>query len=325
MRILDLFKKIIETLKNFFYKFIHTPLLLAWVIIGTIFSWVTGGFRGFLQTIINLIIVVIFAVIIKLMTSNDEKPIKLYRPKTELFVGIIFYIFQILLFSSLWHLANIPLLNNLQINLLKTAQYIFKQPIPSWLIPYLQTAFINTIILSIPIIFISILFKYNLKEMGFNFKNIKLIITLITITLITGAISKILIANNINLSYFSKTALIYPVTQIIPIYFVHIFINGLPEELFFRGFLLPRFENILGNSINALVIVSLLFNITHIPSHIALGISLPKSLLFNLSISYPSGLIWGYLYIKTRSIVPGLFWHTSLTTIGVYLISISKL
>jgi membrane protease YdiL (CAAX protease family) len=31
----------------------------------------------------------------------------------------------------------------------------------------------------------------------------------------------------------------------------------------------------------------------------------------------PTGLIWGYLFYRTRSIWPGVLWHTSFTTLGV--------
>lgn len=42
------------------------------------------------------------------------------------------------------------------------------------------------------------------------------------------------------------------------LYLIGLFVNGLPEELFFRGLLLPRLETLLGNTLNALVLSALL-------------------------------------------------------------------
>jgi len=95
----------------------------------------------------------------------------------------------------------------------------------------------------------------------------------------------------------------------------------LPEELIFRGYLLPRFEAVLKNKINALIVVSLLFNMLHIPSNLAQGSDVYKSLLMSFGMFQPTGLIWGYLYLKTRSIVPGVIWHTSFPILGLIFIS----
>ena len=79
---------------------------------------------------------------------------------------------------------------------------------------------------------------------------------------------------------------------------------------------------VLKNSINALVIVAILFNLLHVPSELARGMSIYQALLSGFSIVYPSGLIWGYLYLKTRSIVPGVIWHTSNTIFGIIFLNL---
>ena len=45
-----------------------------------------------------------------------------------------------------------------------------------------------------------------------------------------------------------------PLGQVLGLYAIGILINALPEELFFRGMLLPRLEKIFSNPLNALVI-----------------------------------------------------------------------
>jgi membrane protease YdiL (CAAX protease family) len=109
---------------------------------------------------------------------------------------------------------------------------------------------------------------------------------------------------------------------VLGLYGIGILVNALPEELFFRGLLLPRLERVLGSSLNALVLSALLFNALHVPIEIANGASLPVALLGVFGIGYPSGLIWGYLYVRTRSIVPGTLWHAANGNLGFLLLDV---
>jgi membrane protease YdiL (CAAX protease family) len=103
---------------------------------------------------------------------------------------------------------------------------------------------------------------------------------------------------------------------VLVLYGIGILVNALPEELFFRGLLLPRLERAFGDSLNALVVSALLFNALHVPIEISRGVSPLMALLGILSIGYPSGLIWGYVYLRTRSIVPGALWHAANGQLG---------
>ena len=73
---------------------------------------------------------------------------------------------------------------------------------------------------------------------------------------------------------------------------------SLPEEFFFRGFL----QDSIGRNFRAVLIVSLLFSIGHLPKAIFLGewISL---------LSFFPSLIMGWLYMKTTNILPGTIFH----------------
>lgn len=73
---------------------------------------------------------------------------------------------------------------------------------------------------------------------------------------------------------------------------------SLPEEFFFRGFL----QDSIGRNFKAIVLVSLLFSIAHLPKAIFLGewISL---------LSFFPSLVMGWLYMKTNNILPGTIFH----------------
>ena len=75
---------------------------------------------------------------------------------------------------------------------------------------------------------------------------------------------------------------------------------SLPEEAFFRGFLQER----MGNSVGAVILVSLMFAFMHLPRFLAAGD--PTTLLT----FFPS-LVMGYLYVKTKNVLPGTIFHFS--------------
>jgi membrane protease YdiL (CAAX protease family) len=75
-------------------------------------------------------------------------------------------------------------------------------------------------------------------------------------------------------------------------------IVSLPEEFFFRGFL----QDSIGKGFKAVLLVSLLFSIAHLPKAIFFGewISL---------LSFFPSIVMGWLYTKTNNILPGTIFH----------------
>jgi uncharacterized protein len=71
-----------------------------------------------------------------------------------------------------------------------------------------------------------------------------------------------------------------------------------PEEFFFRGFI----QDSIGRNIRAVLIVSLMFSLAHLPKAIFLGEWM--SLL-----SFFPSLIMGWLFMKTGNILPGTIFH----------------
>jgi membrane protease YdiL (CAAX protease family) len=105
------------------------------------------------------------------------------------------------------------------------------------------------------------------------------------------------------------------------LYAVQILINALPEEFIFRGVLLSRLLPWLRHPHHALVLTSVLFVAAHLPSVLARPHDLPAWLIaLGALVSpgpQPTGLVWGYLAYRTRSIWPGILWHASFITLGV--------
>ncbi len=301
------------TVKHLFKRLLESPLLLGWIIIGTIIEIMLNGYKGLLINIINLILLTFFTIVIKIMT--DSSPVKLIpkikHPRLELFSGILFYIFLFIETSIFWGQANIPYLSSGITNLFSSIESISLKfgniGVPIWVLTLLSNAALVIVIELIPIVILFLCWGYGFKKMGFIFSNLRLILVLVGVTIILGLHSRILFQQP-----FYKTIITF---------FISIFVNGLPEELILRGYLLPRFEAVFKNSINALVIVAILFNIFHVPTYLAKGVSMYQILMTSFSIVYPSGLIWGYLYLKTRSIVPGIIWHTSNAILGIIFLS----
>jgi membrane protease YdiL (CAAX protease family) len=93
-------------------------------------------------------------------------------------------------------------------------------------------------------------------------------------------------------------------------------INGIPEELAYRGVIFSRLMPWLGRPGNSLAISSMVFGLSHVPSYLAAGNSLGLALAIGLFGLLP-GLLLGYVFYRTRSIWPGAIWHTSIATVAL--------
>jgi membrane protease YdiL (CAAX protease family) len=80
------------------------------------------------------------------------------------------------------------------------------------------------------------------------------------------------------------------------------------EEVFFRGFLQTRMENLLG-SVNGLVVTAIIFNLYHLPADIfAYGLSTTQSVA-NVGFTLPLAVILGYLALRSDSLVGSSIYH----------------
>jgi membrane protease YdiL (CAAX protease family) len=173
---------------------------------------------------------------------------------------------------------------------------------PEWAIQEVYLAASSTIKQLIPTLLAVWLLGYGSRDVGLARPHWKLTALLVGVTAALGLATGVLTHA--------------PPGRVLALYAAGILVNALPEELFFRGFLLPRLEKALGDPLNALVVSALLFNALHVPIELSRGASPWMALLGIVSIGYPSGLIWGYLYLRTRSILPGTFWHAANGKLG---------
>src|SRR5207253_10381052 len=95
-----------------------------------------------------------------------------------------------------------------------------------------------------------------------------------------------------------------------------VFSNGFPEEFIFRGVILSRLLALLRRPASALVLSSALFTAVHIPSALASGVlrGYPWVVVLGLILTPgpgPTGLAWGYLLSRARSLWPGALRHTA--------------
>jgi len=99
-------------------------------------------------------------------------------------------------------------------------------------------------------------------------------------------------------------------------------INGFPEEVLCRGLWLPELQTVLRDNIAwALLAMMVMFNAAHLPA-LLLGQDVPARAWWTLLggtlfPSQPVGLVMGYLYVRTRSLVPGIALHTFTSLWGI--------
>lgn len=93
-------------------------------------------------------------------------------------------------------------------------------------------------------------------------------------------------------------------------------INGIPEELAYRGVIFSRLMPWLGRPGNSLAISSMVFGLSHVPMYLAGGNSLGLALAIGLFGLLP-GLLLGYVFYRARSIWPGAIWHTSIASVAL--------
>jgi membrane protease YdiL (CAAX protease family) len=163
---------------------------------------------------------------------------------------------------------------------------------------------------ALPTVVMLIALKCNWRDVGLKPRYWGLTGILLGITILFGLI------------WHSSLFLQMPLYQVVAAYFVQLLIWGLPEELLLRGFVLPRLELLLTDPINAIVLMSMIFTLLQIPSSILfrnwlfIRMNITTALYYLSPLSHPTGLIWGYLYLRTRSIVPGMLWHAANGEIG---------
>lgn len=296
-------------LSHFARRLRATPLLTGWLLAGLGVAFFLDRWTGLVFGLINLVLIGIYAVLIRLMTPKPAVPVTVKRPRLELALAAgllgLFLVIQLLDFG-VWKAQ--PLQGWVRGFFVDVELWVYSTSgIPGWARQDIFIAASSTLKQLLPTVFIFCFLGYQRRGMGLTQPDWKLTTTLVGLTTVFGLLT----------GFLTRA----PLGQVLGLYLIGIFVNALPEELFFRGFLLPRLEKVLTNRLNALVLSALLFNALHVPLEIANGAPPLVALLGIFSTAYPSGLIWGYLYLRTRSILPGVWWHAANGSLGFILMS----
>jgi membrane protease YdiL (CAAX protease family) len=257
----------------------------------------------------NLVLCAIYALIIRWMTPAVPPQLELRRPWIEL--GIWFTLLLVFLVIQLSEngLLGIPWLSQawdrfmfgiIRGNIIQLEQ----AGAPYEIAQDLFLAASSTLKHTIPLVVLTLALGYGWRGLGLAPRAGRLTLILLTIAVALGLPFGVLT--------------MAPPWQLALGYLIGLFINALPEELLYRGYLLPRLEAVLRSPLTALVISVWLFNLGHVPLAIAQRGESPWVALADVfAITEPTGLIWGYLYLRTRSVLPGTLWHGTNAVLGI--------
>lgn len=171
---------------------------------------------------------------------------------------------------------------------------------PSAWYGWFDNAAANAALLLIPVAALAFVFRTPPSELGLLRFPGRLVLALLVGTWVIGAIGD------------SPTE---PVAHW-PLWLVlGLLINAGPEELLYRAWLIPRLRGLRLRPFDAIGISAFLFGASHIPGRMARGESFFDTLDV-VSLIYPSGIVWGYLWIRTQSLWACIVWHASILVVG---------
>ena len=97
----------------------------------------------------------------------------------------------------------------------------------------------------------------------------------------------------------------------VPLFFLQLLVNGLEEETLLRGYVLPQLQALLRQPVAAMLVMIAVFDLLHLPLNLLyLHEAVPAAVAQALFPIQPTGLVFGYAYWRSRSVVPGILMHT---------------
>jgi membrane protease YdiL (CAAX protease family) len=319
-RLLKLTELLWITIWQIASELFQTPLLAAYVCVG-IASAFPYGWGGLMKRLANYLLLAAYVLVIRLWTQTnrplesrtiDRIPSEPASPGHDLFViaSAICISFAYVVFF--WGWGTRPTIPQEAMSWVRT-KFVAAGWNPS-LAGLAGNGLTNTGFQLLPLMAIIVSLGYRPRDFGLIPRRMGLGIFLVLIGIALAGLVKWAFGQSTPL-WTSPRA--FPLT--LASYALTIFINGLPEEFIFRGVLLSRFLRRLKKPGNAIVLTSVLFVAFHVPR--ILHESQPSGpwqflLAVSLLFSQPTGLVFGYLYYRTRSIWPGVLWHASIGMLG---------
>jgi membrane protease YdiL (CAAX protease family) len=304
-------------------RLVRSRLLLAYVVLGVL-SGLFAGPMGLVRALVNYCLLGLYVLIIFLWTRNDrtvaqERAAQLARLTTEETrslrrrdLSLLAVVFALNIGQVIWFWAGGPPMQLL----VAAREFFLGLGLDGELAGTAANAASSTLFALLPVGVVVLLFRLRAGDVGLVPRHMGLGLFLILLGIAFAALIRLGTGQSTRL--FSAPE---AVPLALAIFAVHIFVNGLPEEFIFRGVMLSRVVSWLRNPHHALVLTSVIFVLSHAPSILVRGIGPAWWIVIGGSLvtpgPQPTGLVWAYLYYRTRSIWPGVLWHTSFVTLGV--------
>jgi membrane protease YdiL (CAAX protease family) len=297
---------------------LRSRLLMGYMALGILSGFGNGGLAGLIAAVINYGLLTVYVVIVFLWTDKDQQ---LVERKHEMATvasrrrdaTVIVVVFALAFGFAAWLWSHgLPFDAYLSVRRWLTDA--------GWS-PALAAKAANALVVSAETLVLFALamplFRLRPGQLGLVPRRIMLGLVLAAAGIVLAPLSRLLTGGTA-LLWAGKLAI--PV--VLSILALQGFVNGFPEEFIFRGIILSRLLGVLRRPASALVLSSVLFAAVHIPSVLASGvlrgypwwIVVPGLIL--TPGPEPTGLAWGYLFYRARSIWPGVIWHTSASVLG---------
>jgi membrane protease YdiL (CAAX protease family) len=284
-----------------------TPLLVVYAainILAVVFEF------GLTNAPINLVLLVVYVSVIHFATRGRQLAVPASDPSNrrsrDIGLAVIVAVFQLAAVSIAWFVIIPSLYFPASSGLLLAAG------LPSLVARKAANAAIAVPLLLLPTLVAIVAFRFRGREVGLTATPrallLGVVLALIGIALGLGAAAA---GGHPGLMWESA-----PLPAVTAAIAIQSLINGIPEELAYRGVIFGRLMPWLGRPGNSLAISSIVFGLSHVPSYLAAGNSLGLSLAIGLFGLGP-GLLLGYVFYRTRSIWPGAIWHTSISGVGL--------
>jgi membrane protease YdiL (CAAX protease family) len=172
--------------------------------------------------------------------------------------------------------------------------------------------------LILPYVFLR-LRKHPLSSLGLSLSSWKQNLKVAGIVLACMAIPSVFfISDTADLILGGQIALTQAVPALV-IYFVqNVVQSGLPEEFFYRVFVQTRLSHVLRSRLGGILVTSLLFGLTHIPQVMRWypEMTLSEAFCSAFFIQGFVGLVYGVLWERTRSLIPGTIVHSGINALN---------
>jgi len=158
------------------------------------------------------------------------------------------------------------------------------------------------------------------RALSMNVEDLKTTLIVIVVGTCLAALRNLVFLGQTHWSYDLS-----PVTMLaIPAFMLQLLVNGFPEEVLFRVYILGTLLRSTRKVYLALLGMIIVFDLFHVPLQLLTqpgGTSWWLWVVYALFPSQPTGLLYGYLYLRRRSLVPSVAVHTYFSLWGFPFVS----